>query len=345
MAWKVEWRVTIDGWDVSSNMRPYLQAITVVDKDGVASDTCNLTFDDTGGQCLLPAVGAKVVVYLQGVKVFEGVVDSTPWTMTRGGGRILDVNAKGFDTRGKAKEAQLWHLDDRTLQDALGNAAKKAGLSGIVIDPEFASIVRSYWSPDGASFLGWGQKLAREMGATFKIRNDRAVFAKRGQGTSATGSAMPTVTGTIPGNVLSVSIDPSKGRPRYSKARVRFFDRASAQFKTKEVDVESGDVSIDVIDDVRGLTAADEGQAESMAKGRKSDSDREAGDGSVEIDLAVEAQAEGTFVLTGARPGIDGTYRIVSVTHKATRSGGATTSLELKQPSGSAGTDSRAPAP
>jgi phage protein D len=59
------------------------------------------------------------------------------------------------------------------------------------------------------------------------------------------------------------------------------------------------------------------------------------------MDLPVEAQAEGTLVLSGARPGIDGSYRIVSVTHKETRSGGATTSLELKQPTGGAGNDGR----
>lgn len=342
MAWKVDWQVLIDGTDVSINMRPFLQSISVADKDGTASDTCNLTFDDTGGQCLLPKTGAKVVVLLQGVQVFEGVVDGTPWSMTRGGGRTLDVNAKGFDTRGKAKQAQMWHLDDVTLKEALQKAGKDAGITAVVVDPEFAEIKRPYWSPDGSSFLSWGQKLARELGATFKIRGEKAVFAKRGKGSSAAGGAMPTVSGSIPGNVISVSIDPSKGRSRYAKARVRYFDRKEAKFKTKDVDVENGDENLETVDDIRGVTAADEDHAEGMAKGRKSDSERDAGNGSVELDLAVEAQAEGTFVLIGARPGIDGTYRISGVTHRATRAGGATTSLDLKQPQGDAGKDGRA---
>lgn len=340
MAWKVDWRVTIDGRDVSSNMRPFLTSITVSDRDGVASDSCNLAFDDTGGQCLLPSPGAKVQVFLQDVMVFEGVADTTPWEMTRGGGRILNVNAKGVDTRGKAKERQAWHLDDSTLEDALTKAGKKAGVSSVKVDPAFAAMKRPYWSPDGASFLGWGQKLAKEMGATFKIRGDKAVFAKRGAGASAGGEAMPSVTGSIPGNVISVSIDPSKGRRQYAKADVRWFDRASATFKSKEVEITAKNVDVT---NFSHETAADEDVADANANGRKSDAEREAGSGSVELELAVEAQAEGTFILTGARPGIDGSYRISGVMHKATRSGGATTSLELKQPGGGAGSDSRAP--
>ncbi|WP_099864745.1 phage late control D family protein [Pararhizobium haloflavum] len=338
MAWTVDWRVTIDGSDVSSFMRPLLTAIEIVDRDGTASDAARLTFDDTGGQCLLPRTGAKVGIFLNGVSCFDGVVDSTPWTLTRGGGRLLQVNAKGFDTRGKAKEGQRWHLDDATLGHALDKAARLAGLSGMIVDPAFASIMRDYWSPDGVSFLAWGEKLARQFGATFKIRGDRAVFARRGQGLSAIGQAMPTVRGTVPGNVISINIDPTRGRARYGKARARYFDRETAQFVVTEIDIDGAD--LDAIDDIRG-SAADETQARSFAEAHKVNAERDAGSGSVEIDLAPEAQAEGTFVLSGARPGIDGSYRITGVTHKANRGGGATTVLELKQPGNGAGKDDR----
>ncbi|MDX6806298.1 late control D family protein [Terrihabitans sp. PJ23] len=321
-------------------MRPYLTEISVSDKDGTSSDTAQLTFDDAGGQCLLPKTGARVSVFLQGVLAFQGVVDSTPWTMTRGGGRMLQVNAKGFDTRSKVKEGQQWHLDDGTLDDALNKAAKVAGLSGVSVDPELGAIKRDYWTPDGASFMAFAEKLARQHGATFKIRGDQAVFVKRGSGSNGAGAAMPTVQARIPGNVISCSVDPSKGRPRYSKARARWFDRKSASFKTKEIEIETGDDEVDVSDEVRG-TAADEEQAGGFVEGHKSDSEREGGDGTIEMDLTVDAQAEGTLVLSGARPGVDGTYRIVSVTHKATRSSGATTTLEIKQPQGDAGKDSR----
>lgn len=341
MAWAVNWQVLVGGTDVTGNMTPFLMSIDVSDKDGTASDSCRLTFDDVNGQALLPAKGVSVKVLAGGQQIFEGTVDSTPWSLSRGGGRLLTVAAKGFDTRGKAKEGQLWHLDDSTLAQALEKGAQKAGMS-VVVDPALGAFQRSYWTPDGASFLAWGQKLAKEMGATFKLRGNQAVFAKRGQGASAVGSAMPTVTGTVGRNVLSVDIDPSKGRPSAKRKRVRFFDRASASFKEKVVDVEGADDATQAFATQRGL-ASDEDHAAAMADGQKSYTDREAGAGRVELDFDPTAQAEGTFVLTGARPGIDGTYRITGVTHRLDRNGGATTSLDLAQPQGAAGKDTRTP--
>ncbi|WP_062111166.1 phage late control D family protein [Aureimonas sp. AU40] len=341
MAWTVDWAVTIDGRDASSAMRPYLISIDISDKDGTSSDNCRLTFDDRGGQALLPKEGASVRVTMNGVVAFEGIVDSTPWTLTRGGGRLLEISAKGRDPRGKTKQGQRWHLDDATLGEALEKGASEAGLSGIVVAPDLAAIRRSYWSPDGASFLGWATRLARDLGATFKVRGDRGVFAARGEGLAATGAAMPTIRATIPGNVISVRLDPLKGRSRYKKARVRSFDRDKAEFKVSDFEFDTGED--EPASEERRFDAADEDDAKAIGKGRKSEAARESGDGTIEMLLQPEAQAEGTLVLTGARDGIDGTFRIVSVNHKADRAGGALTSLEIKQPGGGAGRDSRAP--
>ncbi|BAP94484.1 late control protein [Aurantimonas phage AmM-1] len=344
MTWRVHWQVLIDGRNVSIGMRPYLISIEIVDKDGSSADTCRLVFDDSRGQLLLPRVGARVDVRLQGASAFTGVVDSTPWRLSRGGGRILEVSAKGFDTRSKVKsgKVQMWHLDDATLDDALQKASRAAGLSGMVVDPQLGALKRDYWSPDGANFLAWGERLARELGATFKIRGDQAVFAKRGAGLAATGAAMPTVQGRcgVAGNVITAQIDPSKGRARFKSKTVRYFDRPSASFKELSVEIEGAGDAVEA-EALQRWTAADEGQAQDMANGQKVDAERDAGVGSVQLTLAVGAQAEGSFVLTGARPGIDGAYRITGVTHRADRNGGATTDLALAQPQGDAGKDQR----
>lgn len=339
MPWKVDWRVFVDGQDMTAGMRNYLTRISVSDKAGSASDACSLEFDDAGGQVKLPAEGALVQVFLQGALVFTGKVDSVRSSGSRGGGRTLAVTAKGFDAKGKAKEPQSHHMDDATLQQFLDKAASNAGLSGAKIDPAFANMTRTYWSASGESFLHIGQKLARELGGTFKIRGDQAVLVKRGQGTNATGSPMPTVVGQVGGNVISWSISPITGRPKFAKAKVRYFDRKSASFK--ELEVETG-IEADATSEAR-TTAADEEQAKAIAEGRKTESEREGGEGTVDLDLEVTAQAEGTFILIGARPGVDGTYRIEGVTHKADRGGGSTTSLDLKQPAEGAGKDERTP--
>jgi uncharacterized protein len=340
MPWTVSWAVHVDGIDVSSRMNPYLTEIEVEDKDGTASDTASLTFSDTDGQLMLPRKGASAVIYLAGKKAFEGTIDEPRSSGGRGQGRMLHVSAKGFDSRGKVKEAQTFHKDKTTLQAFLSEAAKRAGLSGVTVDQAFASIQRDFWAAEGETILHLGRRLAEELGGTFKIRGSKAVLAKRGSGSTPGGAQMPSVTGAWGDNLISWDITPYVGRPRYTKATARWFDRKAGKWKTKKVDINAGDGAPDASDNIR-YPKADEDEADGAAKGRKSESEREGGHGSAEIDFAVEAQAEGTFVLVGARPGVDGTYRIVSVKHRLTKSGGATTFLELKQPQGAAGKDSR----
>ncbi|KZM41824.1 late control D family protein, partial [Labrenzia sp. OB1] len=97
MAWKTDWSVVIDGNDISSQMSNYLETITVTDKAGASSDSCSLRMDDTGGAIRLPQPGGSVLVRLNGVQVFAGIIDSVKSSGSRSSGRSLSVSAKGFD--------------------------------------------------------------------------------------------------------------------------------------------------------------------------------------------------------------------------------------------------------
>ncbi|MGY6709690.1 MAG: phage late control D family protein [Rhizobiaceae bacterium] len=339
MSWKVSWQVFVDGRDMSSAMQPFLIDIEVVDKDGTASDTCSLTFDDTGGQILLPRDGAKVRVLLQGVQVFFGTVDSVRSTGSRSGGRQVSVSAKGMDSRGKIKEPQGFHKDDASLEEFLGEAAEKAGLAGVRVLGRLRSIRREYWAADGESFIHLGQRLAREFAATFKIRategGDMAVLTPLEHE-----EPLPVVTGRVGGNVISWDIAPFTGRRVFTRARARWFDRETGAFREKEIEFDL-DRDLPEATNVIRSPAHDEDQADADIEARKAEAEREGGEGTVDLDLAPEAQAEGKFVLVGARPGVDGTYRITSVRHRASRSGGSTTGLDIKQPAGGAGKDDR----
>ncbi|EXL07432.1 late control D family protein [Brucella anthropi] len=338
--WKVIWKVLVDGVDMTSGMRPYLIDIEVTDKEGTSSDTCSLTFDDNGGQIELPRDGALIEIFLQGVSIFKGTLDSVRSSGSRGGGRTLRVTAKGFDSRGKVKQPLTFHRDDATLQEFLDDAAKRAGLASVKLDPQFAKIHRAYWAADGESYIHIGERIARELGGTFKIRGDQSVLARRGEGKAATGAALPVIIGIVGQNIISWDIAPFKGRHTFTKAKVRYFDRKDASFKSKDVEFDLDRDLPESTNVVRSM-AADEDQAGQIGDARKREAERDGGEGNVELVLTVEARAEGTFNLTGARAGVDGQYRIISVRHKADRSGGATTSLELKQPGGSAGKDNR----
>ncbi|GGF38145.1 hypothetical protein GCM10011321_31340 [Youhaiella tibetensis] len=338
MVWKVDWEVSIDGRNLTSKWASVLIDIEVTDKAGATSDACSLTIDDTGGQIRLPREGQRLVVRLQGRKVFEGFIEQPQSSGSRNGGRILKIKAKSADTAGKAKEPQNFHTDDATLGEFLGDAAKRAGLD-LAIDPSFASVRRDYWSAEGESFFALGERWARRLGGTFKIRGDRAVLARRGEATSPSGSALAAVAAIVGVNVIKWDITPRDPRRTFKSGTARWFDRAAAKYKSTGLEFDGDDPGD--ADNVARFIMADEDEAGEHLDARKRESKREAGSGTVELDLTVDAVAEGQMTIENARAGVDGTYRIESVKHKASRGGGATTTLELKEPAGGAGKDKR----
>lgn len=364
------YQINVDGTDVSSAFSPLLLSLTIRMTDGTEADTAEIELDDSYGQIALPRVGAQVSIALgwsdQGGSpvVFEGFLDEpkskssiskehmsigahnrfkqhTSSEGSREQGRVLSLSAKSADMGSKVKEQQEDHLDDSTLQDAAQKWAGQAGLTAVV-SSDLASIKRAYWSIANESFMAWGARIAREVGATFKIFQSTAVFAPRtGNGQSASGQSMSGVEATWGVNLITWSIAPDISRAKYGNMRVRWYDPVQAmwQDKTKPTS-ESGDGN-DVTHTHKD-SDPDEDQADDQADSNVDESDREQGGAdSVEIDGNSAAQPQASCTVSGVRPGVDGDYVIKDVVHSLNRSRGWTTRMALRQPSGSAGTDSR----
>jgi len=340
MPWKVNWRVDIDGEDRSEAMSKYLISIEIEEGEGSEADKASLAFDDTDGQLKLPKKGEKVRVWLNNVEVFSGVLDDPEWSIARGAGRQLSVSAKGFDSRSKIKEALNFHMDDATLKEFLTEAGQRADIDEVIIDPAFSDIRRDFWSADDESFLHLGNRIAPEVGGTFKVKDRKAVLAKRGGGKTPGGGEMPVVLVDCAKTTTTLRIKPGVGRSDYSSTRIRYFDRKEAKWKEEDVEIKSGDDAPKARDVVR-YPKADKEQAELVGKGRKANAERERGSGNATIDLNPIARVEGTARITSAREGIDGDYRIRSVRHRADRSGGSTTDLTFGEPGKDAGKDKR----
>lgn len=203
----------------------------------------------------------------------------------------------------------------------------------MLIDPEFAEIKQDYWSAENESFLGIGSRLAEEYGGTFKIRNNKAVLAKRGDGKTPSGHDMPSVTLDCKDNVITLRIKPEVGRSQYKKAKTRYFDRKEAKWKeersrSKKGKAMSDDDTIEIVSHVGSDKGSSKRKAKGRkAKGRKAKNKRDEGSDSATILLNTSVRVEGVAMVTNAREGIDGSYRIRSVKHRADRNGGAITEL------------------
>lgn len=333
MSKRAVFMVTVAGANITTTLMPVLISLTVSDKVGTHSDTASLEIDDTQGRIVLPQIGAPVIVALgwegEGVRVvFTGTVDEVRSSGSRGSGRTLSVTAKGMDTTGKPKEGQQRHFDDSTVENILSQAGKTSGITSIEVDPDLKSITRKYFEMRDESFIHMGERLAREIGGNFRIQGTRAIMSKRG------GSYTSAVVAASGRNLHGWDISPALGRAQYSSLRARWYDPAQAQWQETE---EGTSLTVDARHDHR-YAKSDEAEAQQQTASDRATSERDAGEGSVTIEGDTAAIPDGLCILIGARPGVDGPYRIESVTHSYSRGGGFVTQLSLKRPgSGGAG--------
>ena len=328
--------VTVAGSNISTALLPVLIGLSVSDKVGTHSDTATLEIDDTEGRIILPQVGAPVLVALgwsgEGVRlVFDGTVDEVRSSGSRGGGRTLSITAKGVDTLRMPKQGQQRHFDNSTVKDILTKAGQLVGITRFEIDPALSSIVRTYFDMRDESFIHMGERLAREIGGNFRVQGGKAILTQRaGPYTSAVLAAWGK-------NLHSWDISPALGRGRFGKTRARFYDMQAAELVTEETDTGlDGDAT-----HARRELEASSDDAKRAVSADAATSKQATGGGSVVIEGNTAATPDGLCIVAGARPGVDGAYRIKSVTHNYSRGGGFVTSLELIEPQSGVGTDSR----
>ena len=365
--------LSVDEADVSSNFAPVLISISIREQDGGKADTLEVELDDTDGQIALPAMGAAVEASLgwsdsAAVVCFTGFIadvnsagdgheggasgrharhggkkggGSEPLRSagSRSKGRTLTLTATSADIRGAAKQPVEMHKDDSSFQDAASAFAAPSGLK-VEVAGALASIQRPYWWIGNESFLEWGTRVARDLGATFKVFGGKAVFAPRSAGISVSGQPLTPIAATWGDNLLSWSIAPILSRLDYAEYGARWYDLAAAKWN-RETAAPSAAAGV-VAKHTGNFKAATKDQASRRATSSKDEGEREKGGADhVTIQGEPAAQVEASCNVSGVRPGVDGSYVISAVTHRLTRHEGFITELALKRPSGAAGTDSR----
>jgi phage protein D len=325
--------ILIEGNDITQRIERFIQSVTVSDKAGTTADMASIVLDDSAGSLTFPAYNAAISILLgfrgQGVSiVFTGTVDEVRGSGGRGGKNIT-ISAKGIDTSSKAKEPQQRHFDNKTVEQMLKAAGDYAGVTDIRVDFELASISRKYEHMDDESFMAFGERIAKEIGGTFKMRNGIAIMAKKNSGRTPSGDPLPPVFAIHGENLHSWDIAPYIGRQRFKQIRVRYYDAKKA--KHDEVILDTGVEGSDAIA-VGSFRAPNKEAAQEKAESLKAESQRQSGVGTASIEGSPGAQPESTCIISGARVGIDGSYVIDAVDHKYSRSSGFTTKMELAYP-------------
>jgi phage protein D len=324
-------QVIVNGVDYTSRFDPVLKTIEVRDGDGKKSDSASITVADPQGSTYMPEPDAKVQILLghegQGVGLtFQGKVDTVRSSGSKGGGRDLKITARGLDTKSKAKEPAERTATDKTFGEVAEQWGRAAGMDGVRIAPALRSIRREWWGMQNESFIHWMERMADELGGTFRVSDNQAVMVETGAGQSASGKTLPTVVAEFGRNMINWDIDPFTGRGQVNRTRVRTYDRENARFREFDVEVDDTDSRAS---SRRTHAAGSEASARQSAASDRKKSKRKKGGGSVTILGDSRARPEGTVVVIGAREGVDGEYKITSITHSFSKSGGFITRISF----------------
>ncbi|MGV2123992.1 phage late control D family protein [Agrobacterium vitis] len=335
---KARFLVSVDGRVVTKNFLPILLSASITKGVDKTADAAQFDLDDSGGTLRWPQTGQKVHVELGrdngAIRTFDGEVDTASWSLNRGSGSVLSVTARSVSLKGKAKASKEKHWDSKPLKSVLQNAGEDAGIS-VSVHADYADTVLDWEAMDAESFIAFGERLAREHGAIFRISGTSAVFVPYGKGVTGADLSAFTVTRSI---LLSASgFAPVTDRPRIKQKVETYYDldkasRLAAQYA-------SGD-KVDA-DLQSGFSSSSKDHADRRAKSGARKAARDKAEGSVVINGDATPQPGGKCVLSGLRAGVDGTYTIKSVTDELSRSSGYTTSISLSEPQGKAGQDSR----
>lgn len=316
-------QVRVDGVDYSNRFAPVLKSIEVTDGVGTKSDTASITVADPDGSTYMPEPGAMLEILLghvgEGVGlVFKGKVETVRSSGSKGGGRELKITAKGLDTKSKAKQPTERSAENKTFGDVAEEWGRKAGLSGVRIAQSLRSIQRPYWAMQNESYLHWMARTVEELGGTFRVSNNEAIVVDAGASQSVSGKDLPTVTAEWGRNLINWDIDPYTGRSQHGRTRVRFYDREQARWREEEVQVEDTDSQAAAR---RTQPAGSQTAARRSAQSSAKKSKRKKSGGTVTILGTSHARPEGKLVVIGARPGVDGDYKITSISHSYSKSG------------------------
>ncbi len=191
---KVDYRISVDGTDVTGNFADRLVGVIVIDEAGHKADTAEITLDDRDSRIALPKTGAKLSIALgftgQLVELGTFVVDELAGEI---GPDTLTIRAKGADMLGsiRARKTRAWHKV--TVQDIVGKIAGEHGLTAAIAD-SLKSVFFAYEAQTAESDLAFLSRLARELDAVAKPASGRLVFVKRGEGKTTDGKALPVTT-------------------------------------------------------------------------------------------------------------------------------------------------------
>ncbi len=189
------YRLTVNDRDITADITARLISLTLTDNRGPEADTLDIELSDHDGLLAIPPRGATLQVWLGWSDT--GLVDKGTFTVDEtehsGPPDTLSIRARSADMRGPLvkKRERSWH--DTTLGDILHTLAQEHDLEP-AISPQLDQVEIPHLDQTDESDLNLITRLGQEHDAVATIKHGRLLFMPIGQGETASGKDLPTVT-------------------------------------------------------------------------------------------------------------------------------------------------------
>jgi len=319
--------ISVNGVPVASIFNERLISVTIVDKEGVTSDTISCELNDGNPFARIPRKGDIITARLGYLET--GVLDFGAYTADDPEVHCLPykllVNGKGTDMRKTPKQHGARHWDNRTVKDIVADIAADNGWQARIAD-SVGSHTYKWFGQEDESDIHVVERLARKHGALFSVKNGLLIFAAKGAGQSASGAALTPVMATPDNIVEGTCTTTFAHRNSFAKVKAHAQDRGKAE----RVDVEQPSDAAGEADYTMPEAFADEDEAKAAAKAKARDLKAETIRTSVTLfgDPAIRAGAP--LIYAGVRPELDGIPFIIETATHALTKGGYSTQVEAK---------------
>jgi len=195
-----DFRVTLDGTDLTDRIRPRLITLRLSERRGGDADQLEITLDDSDGRLAMPREGATLSVQLgwsAGSGVTVGLVDKGKFTVDEvehsGPPDQITIRARAADFTSAiaTRREKSWH--DTTLGAIVTELADRNRLTPCCA-PALASIAIKAMAQTRESDIALLRRLGREYDAVATVKAGALILAPTGAATTTTGATIPPIT-------------------------------------------------------------------------------------------------------------------------------------------------------
>jgi uncharacterized protein len=195
-----DWRVRLDGEDLTDKLRPYLMRVRVSERRADLADQLDIELDDSAGLLDIPKSGAELSVKLGwkgGGGTTPGLVDKGKFIVDEashdGPPRRIIIRARSADFTSEWRKVRDGSWKDKTLSVILTDVAARQGITLKIAD-ELGGIELKLVTQSRENDLALVQRLGKEHDAVSTVKHDTLIFTRMAGGKSASGQLLETVT-------------------------------------------------------------------------------------------------------------------------------------------------------